>query len=228
MDAMAITTTAAVLFVSSLLVSDDLGSTSTAAVMPPSPPTSCSTSIVLFSPCLPYVSSPPNDLDSSVTSWCCGAYSSVLGSGSGICLCYLFREPGMLGFPLNNTRLLSLSSDCSLLNASFVNRGTLDSLCSASPPLPLLRNNNGSAAMQPEPGDSPASISPPKASPPPLDSVAGSKAAPSYAPEPADISPEPSDDVMDSSATELFATTKRSRLQGSASIALIAIVVGHL
>ncbi|KAK4773208.1 hypothetical protein SAY87_028227 [Trapa incisa] len=69
--------------------------------------------------------------------------------------------------------------------------------------------------MQPEPGDSPASISPPKASPPPLDSVAGSKAAPSYAPEPADISPEPSDDVMDSSATELFATTKRSRLQGT-------------
>ncbi|KAK4775701.1 hypothetical protein SAY87_023662 [Trapa incisa] len=226
MDVIAITTTVAALFVFFLLVSDHLTSTTTAAVMSPSPPTSCSTSIVLFSPCLPYVSSPPNDLDSNVTSWCCDAYSSVLGSGSSICLCFLVREPNMLGFPLNSTRLLSLSSDCSLLNASFVNKGSLDSLCSASPPMPLLSNRNGSASMPPEPGDSPASISPQEG--PPLVAAPRSETAPSYAPEPVDISPEPSDDVTDSAATELLTTTKRSRLPGSVLGALIAVVVGHL
>ncbi|PKI39492.1 hypothetical protein CRG98_040101 [Punica granatum] len=125
------------LFVNSLLLIH-LASSTTAAAPPLLPPTSCSTAIILFSPCLPYISSPPNDLDSRVTPYCCRAYSLVLVSGSGICLCYLLREPDMLGFPLNNTRLISLSSDCSLLNVSFVNRGSLESLCSGKLLCPAL------------------------------------------------------------------------------------------
>ncbi|KAF7847113.1 hypothetical protein BT93_L3352 [Corymbia citriodora subsp. variegata] len=117
---------------------------------PPRAPDGCASEIILLSPCLPYVSSPPNDLASSAPPLCCDALSSARRSGSVGCLCYLVRQPAMLGFPLNSTRLRSLPSDCSLTDAdadSSSRNATveLDSLCSAnSPPLPPLRRTKGS------------------------------------------------------------------------------------
>ncbi|KAI6693269.1 hypothetical protein NL676_020979 [Syzygium grande] len=129
-----------------------------AAAAPPPPPPSppapdgCAGQIVLLSPCLPYVSSPPNDLASTAPPPCCAALSFARDSGFAGCLCYLVREPGMLGFPLNGTRLRSLPSDCSLAAAGDVGDSAarnataeLDSLCSSgSPPLPPLRGAKGS------------------------------------------------------------------------------------
>ncbi|KAK3417495.1 hypothetical protein EUGRSUZ_H03438 [Eucalyptus grandis] len=105
---------------------------------PPSPappaPDGCAGQIVLLSPCLPYVSSPPNDLASSAPPLCCAALSFARRSGLVSCLCYLVRERAMLGFPLNSTRLRSLPSDCSLTDAADSPRRNatveLDSLCS--------------------------------------------------------------------------------------------------
>jgi hypothetical protein len=57
---------------------------------PPPPPSSCSDELVLVSPCMPYVSFPPNNLSEN----CCDAISSsALNSTNGVCLCHLARQP---------------------------------------------------------------------------------------------------------------------------------------
>ncbi|KAM3707212.1 hypothetical protein ACB098_02G007800 [Castanea mollissima] len=96
------------------------------------PPSSCSDELVLFSPCLSYVSSPPNNLSNTASDSCCDAFSSALNSTNGVCLCYLVRQPSILGFPVNDTRVLSLSSVCPIGedNNSSIKIGSLESLCS--------------------------------------------------------------------------------------------------
>ncbi|XP_042944590.1 uncharacterized protein LOC122278463 isoform X2 [Carya illinoinensis] len=96
------------------------------------PPSSCTQELVLFSPCLPYISSPPNNLSGTPSDNCCNTLSSSLNSSNnGICLCYLVRESSILGFPVNGTRVLSLPLVCPLTSEDSSNRtGSLESLCS--------------------------------------------------------------------------------------------------
>ncbi|KAH9682565.1 hypothetical protein WN943_028842 [Citrus x changshan-huyou] len=109
----------------------------------PPPPSGCTTELVAFSPCLTYVSLPPNNLTETVPSQCCDAVSSAFDSGDGNCLCYLIRQPLIFGFPLNETRLDSLSSACNT-------NGSLESICSSgSLGLPPLRSTTGSEISKP-------------------------------------------------------------------------------
>ncbi|KAK6913958.1 Bifunctional inhibitor/plant lipid transfer protein/seed storage helical domain [Dillenia turbinata] len=115
---------------------------------PPPPPPSlsgaggCSDKLVAFSPCLPYVSLPPNSIMPSPSWQCCNIFAANLESGDSECLCYLLIQPLILGFPLNTTRLISLSSLCQWRNLT--SSGSLESLCSgdsstvptSSPPTP--------------------------------------------------------------------------------------------
>ncbi|KAF7806873.1 non-specific lipid transfer protein GPI-anchored 2 [Senna tora] len=114
-----------------------------AAAPPPSPPEtpSCTDELVLFSPCLPFVSSPPNNLDDAASANCCDSFSSAADSGAAVCLCYLLREPPILGFPLNSTRLLSLPSVCLPANRASTMAQSLNSLCSESSVLPPLNKS---------------------------------------------------------------------------------------
>ena len=62
----------------------------TAPLPPPPPPSSCSDELVLVSPCMPYVSSSPNNLSEN----CCNTISSsALNSTNGVCLCHLAHQP---------------------------------------------------------------------------------------------------------------------------------------
>nr|XP_025699746.1 uncharacterized protein LOC112801302 isoform X1 [Arachis hypogaea] len=72
----------------------------------------CTDELLSFSACLSYVSSPPNDLNERPSANCCAAFNSAAESGGAICLCYFVRYPNILGFPINSTRLISLSSIC--------------------------------------------------------------------------------------------------------------------
>ncbi|KAK9992665.1 hypothetical protein SO802_027650 [Lithocarpus litseifolius] len=119
---------------------------------PPLPPaSSCADELVLFSPCLPYVLSPPNNLSNTASDSSCDAFSSALNSNNGVCLCYLVRQPSILRFPVNNTRVLSLSSVCPIGedNNSSIKIGSLESLCSGSPALPPLRSTTISGHTNP-------------------------------------------------------------------------------
>ncbi|KAK7819797.1 hypothetical protein CFP56_039578 [Quercus suber] len=126
-----------------------------AAAQPPPPPqplplpSGCSNELVLFSPCLPYVSSPPNNLSNTASDSCCDAFSTALNSTNGVCLCYLVRQPSILGFPVNDTRVLSLSSVCPIGedNNSSIKIGSLESLCSGSPALPPLRSTTNTSVV---------------------------------------------------------------------------------
>ncbi|KAF7806870.1 non-specific lipid transfer protein-like 1 [Senna tora] len=62
----------------------------------------------------------------------CDAFSSAADSSAAVCLCYLLREPPILGFPLNSTRLLSLPSVCLPANRASTVAQSLNSLCSGS------------------------------------------------------------------------------------------------
>ncbi|XP_022760875.1 uncharacterized protein LOC111307104 [Durio zibethinus] len=97
--------------------------------LPPSPPQKlgCVAELVAFTPCLPFVSTPPNNATNSVAPQCCEAFSSAFESGDGFCFCYILRQPLIFGFPLNKTRVASLSSFCMANNGNT----SLDSLCSS-------------------------------------------------------------------------------------------------
>ncbi|WJX54667.1 hypothetical protein P8452_40525 [Trifolium repens] len=105
-----------------------------AAPPPPPPPSSCTDQLILFSPCLSYVSSPPNNLTETPSTKCCDAFSSSFAPNS-LCFCYLLRDDHILGFPLNSTRLLSLSSLCLSPPPT---TSSLNLLCAESPVLPPL------------------------------------------------------------------------------------------
>ncbi|CAA0395266.1 putative bifunctional inhibitor/plant lipid transfer protein/seed storage helical [Arabidopsis thaliana] len=122
-----------------------------------SPPVlTCTEELVMFSPCLPYVSSPPNNMSETPDPICCSVFTSSVHSSTGNCLCYLLRQPMILGFPLDRSRLISLSQICTDQNSE----ESFESLCSVSespelPPLqsiqftnPFVSGNNVSASPQ--------------------------------------------------------------------------------
>ncbi|EOA19098.1 hypothetical protein CARUB_v10007766mg [Capsella rubella] len=122
-----------------------------------SPPVlTCTEELVMFSPCLPYVSAPPNNISETPNPICCSVFTSSVHSSAGNCLCYLLRQPMILGFPLDRSRLLSLSQICTDRSSD----ESFESRCSPSespelPPLqsiqftnPFLPGNQGSASPQ--------------------------------------------------------------------------------
>ncbi|XP_018812166.2 protein YLS3 [Juglans regia] len=165
------------------------------------PPSSCTQELVLFSPCLPYISSPPNNLSGTPSENCCNAFSSSLNSSNnGICLCYLVRESSILGFPVNGTRVLSLPLVCPLPKEDSSNRtGSLESLCSGSPALPPLRSPTSSGHTNPSGSDTNNVTSP-------LEPGKNSSATPSSPPEFAKATPPARNSAVEpdssSSATE--------------------------
>ncbi|CAH1444078.1 non-specific lipid transfer protein GPI-anchored 25 [Lactuca sativa] len=144
---------------------------------PPSspPPGGCADSVISFSPCLPFISAPPNDLSDEPSSQCCDIFNGAFASGKAECLCYLVRQNTLLGFPLNASKLLSLSDLCLLNNdtqASHANNAStsLQSICSGSTTLPPLisitrKPRSGSTARR-SPPSSPTLRSPPPPPPP--------------------------------------------------------------
>ncbi|KAJ4881219.1 Bifunctional inhibitor/lipid-transfer protein/seed storage 2S albumin superfamily protein [Raphanus sativus] len=104
---------------------------------PPAP--TCSEELVMFSPCISYVSAPPNNISDTPDPLCCTVFSTSVRSTAGKCLCYLLRQPMTLGFPLDRSRLLSLSQICAEFNSS---DESFESLCSpsVSPELPPLQS----------------------------------------------------------------------------------------
>ncbi|KAL8237358.1 hypothetical protein R6Q59_018439 [Mikania micrantha] len=137
---------------------------------PSSPvPGGCADSVISFSPCLPYISSPPNDLSDEPSSQCCDIFNAAFDSDEAECLCYLVRQNTLLGFPLNVTRLMSLSDICSIKNDSQANDTTtnsLESICSGSPTLPPLITTpkappSGSNVRRPPPPPRPTLHHPP-------------------------------------------------------------------
>ncbi|KAJ4843443.1 hypothetical protein Tsubulata_049706, partial [Turnera subulata] len=131
---------------------------------PPLPPWGCTEEVVAFSPCLGYVSAPPNNLTDTVTQRCCDVIAKAMDTGYAYCFCYLIRRPTMLGFPLNQSRLLSLLSVCPPLNETFLDDLiSLDSVCSGSPTLPPLRGTT--AKIPPDSGLDAIPSASPSASP---------------------------------------------------------------
>lgn len=94
-----------------IMLSLSISAVTDAAAPPPSSRGGCTDQLILFSPCLSYVSFPPNNLTETASTKCCDAFSSSFAPNS-LCFCYLLRDNHILGFPLNSTRLLSLSSLC--------------------------------------------------------------------------------------------------------------------
>ena len=128
------TRTMAVTIVIILMLAITFSSSSTAVAetqgpssSPPAP--TCSEELVMFSPCIPYVSAPPNNISKTPDALCCSVFSTSVHSTAGKCLCYLLRQPMILGFPLDRSRLLSLSQICTEFKSS---DESFESLCSPS------------------------------------------------------------------------------------------------
>ncbi|EYU41462.1 hypothetical protein MIMGU_mgv1a018007mg [Erythranthe guttata] len=94
------------------------------------PSIACSDELVAFSTCLPYVAVPPNNRTDSPPPQCCDQVSSAFRDGSAICLCYFVLRPKILGFPLDSTKILSLTSVCALDDRNSEANFSMETLCS--------------------------------------------------------------------------------------------------
>lgn len=105
--------------------------TSTISSQTPSPSSPCADSVISFSPCLPYISAPPNNLSNEPSSQCCDIFNGAFDSEDADCRCYLVRQNSLLGFQLNVTKLMWLSDLCSVKNGVQANDtvNSLDSIC---------------------------------------------------------------------------------------------------
>ncbi|CAH8334286.1 unnamed protein product [Eruca vesicaria subsp. sativa] len=165
---------------------------SSSSYSPPPVPT-CTEELVMFSPCLPYVSAPPNNMSDTPDPLCCSVFSTSVHSGAGNCLCYLLRQPMILGFPLERSKLLSLSQICTDQRSD----ESFESLCSPSesPELPPLQNIQFTAPFVY--GDR-ASASPPSLAIAPA--TAGiSPASDQFSPEMGNLSSSPPESIINGS-----------------------------
>ncbi|KAL2463837.1 non-specific lipid transfer protein-like 1 [Forsythia ovata] len=131
---------------------------SAAATPPlPSPPATCSDELVTFSLCLPYIASFPNNITGIPPLQCCDHVSIAFASGSALCLCYFVHRPGILGFPINSTKLMSLTSVCPENRHGSKANFSLESLCSgAGSPQPSMMGSpqeSSDASIAPEPSN---------------------------------------------------------------------------
>ncbi|XP_073124578.1 non-specific lipid transfer protein GPI-anchored 25 [Henckelia pumila] len=175
-----------------------------AAETPPPHPSACADELVTFTTCLPYVSVSPNNLTESPPPQCCDDISTAFSSGSAVCLCYFLLRPGMLGFPLNSSKLMTLTSVCPAKHHDSEANFSLETLCSESAALPPLQAITGPGRSTPR--DSGANVSPP--SPPlmglPQQSPSGSSLPPEADDADLPTQPPPSTTVFLSFATEGF------------------------
>ncbi|RZC52312.1 hypothetical protein C5167_020741 [Papaver somniferum] len=116
----------------------------------------CSNELTELAVCLPYISSPPNNLTDEVPSSCCDRYKSSYGTGYVTCLCHLVREPCLLGFPVDITRMFALSTVCH--SAIPVDGISLEVLCEAI--LPNLRPLGSTLGSEPSASPSESNGSP--------------------------------------------------------------------
>ncbi|KAF9622594.1 hypothetical protein IFM89_032493 [Coptis chinensis] len=117
--------------------------------------TTCTNELTSISPCLPYISSPPNNLTLTPSLQCCHQFSSTFVNQTSVsCLCYLLREPMILGFPLNTSRIVSLPSFCFTENVTSTD--DLEIFCSVAPALPPLEATSGSGSEDDSPSPSPS------------------------------------------------------------------------
>nr|GMD80518.1 caM kinase-like vesicle-associated protein [Ipomoea batatas] len=118
---------------------------STAKQSSPPPPISCSDQLVLFSPCLPYISSSPNNKTNTPPPQCCDEMTFAVASGNAICLCYLVQRPRIFGFPVNSSRVISLSSVCPMTHREAIANFSIKALCSGKTALPPLKGITGTS-----------------------------------------------------------------------------------
>ncbi|XP_075516037.1 non-specific lipid transfer protein GPI-anchored 25 isoform X2 [Primulina tabacum] len=177
-------------------------------------PSACSDELVTFTTCLPYVSDSPNNLTESPPPQCCDDISTAFSTGSAVCLCYFLLRPGMLGFPLNSSKLMSLTSVCPAKHHDSEASFSLGTLCSESAALPPLQAITG------------ANVSPP--SPPLMGSPQQSPGGSSLPPEADDAElptqPPPSTTAFLSIATEGFRNFDRVKTLPMKLIFLIYIL----
>ncbi|PIN22561.1 hypothetical protein CDL12_04714 [Handroanthus impetiginosus] len=175
----------------------------------------CSDELVTFSTCLPYVAVSPNNLTDSPPPQCCDDVSAAFGNDSAICLCYFVVRPEILGFPLNSTKLFSLTSVCPVKDQNSMANFSLETLCSGSAALPPLHSIRGPRNSEPRNFEA---ISPP----PPLMGSAQGTSDSSPTEEPADDFPsQPSSSntpTTISSATERIYSLSQSLLSFSVYI----------
>ncbi|KAL1543275.1 non-specific lipid transfer protein GPI-anchored 25-like [Salvia divinorum] len=135
------------------------------------PSAACTDELVVFSSCLPFIGASPNNRTDIPPPECCDDVSDAFTNGSAICLCYFILEPDILGFPLNSSKLLSLTSLCARNDQNSTANFSLQTLCSDSAALPPLHSIAGTnipkppntAAQSPPPqelGDQPSTEQP--------------------------------------------------------------------
>ncbi|XP_047983536.1 non-specific lipid transfer protein GPI-anchored 25 [Salvia hispanica] len=124
------------------------------------PSAACTDELVVLSSCLPFIGASPNNRTEIPPPECCADVSDAFTNGSAICLCYFILEPNILGFPLNSSKLLSLTSLCARNDQNSTANFSLQKLCSDSATLPPLRSITGT--NKPKPPTTAAQSPPPQ------------------------------------------------------------------
>ncbi|KAF3325189.1 putative lipid transfer [Carex littledalei] len=95
-------------------------------LQPPGQPSECALSLVALSPCLSYIAGPPNRAASSPSVICCGTFYQTIMTAGPACVCYLVRDPLILGFPIDTGRLVAMFPSCGVNNTATAVRWLYD------------------------------------------------------------------------------------------------------
>nr|CAD1841678.1 unnamed protein product [Ananas comosus var. bracteatus] len=156
-----------------LLAAAALAAAAAAAAAAEPAPSSCAAEIVGISACLPLVvAAPPITAAANATAAaaaaaeaapsdaCCDAFLRGLVGGGAACLCHLLRDPLLLGFPINASRIASLFSSCGAPNPSDSADSSFSEMCNESQSLPPFRSITWNDTSIPSPASSEETINP--------------------------------------------------------------------
>lgn len=103
-----------------------LTSSAPLTLRPPGEPSECALSLVSLSPCLSYIAGPPNHAATAPSVICCGTFYQTIITSGPACVCYLVRDPLILGFPIDTGRLVAMFPSCGVNNTATAIRWLYD------------------------------------------------------------------------------------------------------
>ncbi|KAF3339621.1 putative lipid transfer [Carex littledalei] len=89
-------------------------SPSSSSPVSPAEASECEIALYVLSPCAPYLAAPPNGVSTRPSLTCCEAFTQAIVTAGPPCVCYMLRDPLILGAgaPIDPGKLVAMFPSC--------------------------------------------------------------------------------------------------------------------
>lgn len=88
-------------------------------LIPPSKLSECAISLVILFSCISHLMAPPNSASTTSFVACCQSFYQAVITAEPPCVCYLLRDPLILGVPIDCEKLISMFFSCRVNGTSY-------------------------------------------------------------------------------------------------------------